>query len=486
MAHHHFQFATTIFATVLLAAAGVTTASDKLRAHPDFAGDHQLLPSATPRLFVHQPAATLWTDLPKLSTLTASDAAALPSHVLHAVAAFDFAGAFDVDVIEIWTKIDGEAVAFQVAGSEGGGLSGYDSDLLCWNENGRPAEAGERNRWAEASWPERQLKSAAAGFEVVVTRTFGRDTLAGRLFSGFFPETPDGGWARCRFTVSRFEPFQIMYDGSRVSIRQRRPERDTRRIYLQIMAAALLWSAPVLVQSMVVWCLAGGCFAAVLLLLFLAAWLSRTVANRNSLVAITLLSGLAASAVGACWDVVWPWFAGACVICSVAGVIYCWQYPPDAGRRKWLQYAVQGVACVVAYIAVSDTGAGEVVVVVQLLLYTLSCAAFARIGQLPLGDHAEHDHAEVDEHPQLWVHNAFRAGANREERLARFHMTGRANAAREVGRLLQTPDFLHHEAQRVELQRQRDVNIFQARACSIVQTAILVGVAVTAMFHLMD
>ena len=154
--------------------------------------------------------------------------------------------------------------------------------------------------------------------------------------------------------------------------------------------------------------------------------------------------------------------------------------------RHVISRSRSAVLCAVAYIAVSDTGAGEVVVVVQLLLYTLSCAAFARIGQLPLGDHAEHDHAEVDEHPQLWVHNAFRAGANREERLARFHMTGRANAAREVGRLLQTPDFLHHEAQRVELQRQRDVNIFQARACSIVQTAILVGVAVTAMFHLID
>lgn len=265
---------------------------------------------------------------------------------------------------------DGQDVDFKVTDADNGSLNGYDVALLCLNEDG-VLSSGDSNPWKELSFTNRQMKTLSAGFEVMVTRTVGRDTFFGKQLSGWFPEK-DHKWKECRFKVSKYEPFKIMYADDAVEVESLGDVLDNWRVGQELLGFLLIIIAPAVADSFMVWCVAGGAGGSVILSIIIIALVVRRFDSKSKGGGIVLVISLGLQQLmSTFWTLVWKPVLAAYIVAMVGGFWYCWRNRPDEQKKRALQFSMQASGCYLAYRAVSDSGAGLLAVLAQICLYKL-------------------------------------------------------------------------------------------------------------------
>ena len=421
------------------------------------------------RVFEHRSVPPLWASVKLPKTLGAVFPAG--REALRAVWAFDLPGTLYVDEIVVRSTKAGSPVAFELSG---GSLHGRGVELLCWNDAGVPA-GGAPNPWEFFSAAESLLASVDTTLEVAVARAFGRGTYVSNQLSGLFtPTTKPAGWESCRFKVSRYESFTISYDSASTAVTSHESVLDRHRVGQQLLALCLALIAPAVVDSHLLWCIAGGCGASVALSAGLGVMILRQFDSRSTGLPVVLLLGLGAGGLaGTFWAAAWKPILTAYLLCAAFGVVYCVRNKPGPSQKLGLQLALQAIAAWLAHSAISDSGAGAVAAAALLAVYLL-------VAQLISPGIDEMLVQLGSDPPAFFAVNRYATLHSAAEKSAAYHADGRANAERAVGELMRTDVYQQYAASQARLVWQRDRGQCLAAVGGGLRAAVLVGLAVAA------
>jgi hypothetical protein len=371
--------------------------------------------------------------------------------VARALLTYDYVGVFMVTNVTITAAQPGGSFEIEVVDGSPRGRQ------LCLNHVG--VDSSGKIPWSSLSWSQRAVDSVASNVAALSVGAVGLEWRSDAA-SSWVGGNLDNSWRKCSFVIPRTRGFSFKVTGADVMLSSE-PTTDRLTMLYQVTALALLFNAEFISESFLLWCtggvLAGGALLTGVMLLYI---LRTSDNNRKSVPLLVILFGGLWKALGAFWDKYWHLIAGIYALSASFGCYYCYTHPLKSAGQATLRTALVCFALLISYATVADSGAGLVLVVLQLLCYEIidhrravffTINAWAVSALRPLISEQQMVKIGMMRQHKMFAANHYlddEATPTTRARFQRFADEGEANAIRAVAELKETPEFKEWEAQK--------------------------------------